>query len=64
MLYRVKYYSELGYVVYRHLNIDMTDEAIYIHHKTAIFVTELEATHYAAWRNLLTIQNGSDKIGI
>jgi len=63
-LYRVKYYSMLGYVVYRHCFDDKKADVYYagLEHKTAAFVTEHEAEDYAYYRNRLTDENGSDAL--
>lgn len=63
-LYRTIYLPHDGYCVYRHC-FDDTKCAVEtgaVVHQTAIFITRLEADDYAAYRNRLIDERGSDEI--
>lgn len=65
-LYRVLWFSGLGYVVYRHCfdtdGDEIRDRIGAATHKTATFVTEAEAEDYARYRNRLMDENGNDAL--
>lgn len=59
-LYRYIYLPDLGYVVYRHEDGEVMSVART--HKVAVFVTEVEASDYCAYRNEQTEKNGTDDV--
>lgn len=63
-LYRTLYLPHDGYAVYRHCfdGAKCAVEIGAVAHKVAIFVTRLEADHYAQYRNRLLDERGSDEI--
>lgn len=63
-LYRQTLMPELGYVVYRHVEgyLNAADNALA--HKTACFVSQLEAQDYCDYRNEQTAKNGTDDVGL
>ena len=60
-LYRYVYLSDLGYVVYRHF-ADGDVVSVAKAHKVAVFVCEIEASDYCAYRNEQTEKNGTDDV--
>ena len=63
-LYRMLYLTDLGYVVYRHcfdLNKCRIEDGVRAH-KQAVFVEELAAIDYCAYRNRLIDETGSDAL--
>jgi hypothetical protein len=61
-IYRVRYISPHGYIVYRHLAGERDNDVDAMVHRVATFVARIDAQHYANFRNHLIDERGSDAI--